>query len=119
MSNYRSHTETEITAALLRGEKVWALDTANQGDDDHIIGTYESVLSDVLNHHEMEELPEEWSLDRVPAPDYIEVLVSTVYGKSIGQTGYHQRHVASLPDDPSLGIPPIKVLPEIGELRFI
>ena len=63
--NYKSHTENEITAALLRGEQVWALDTANRGDDDHLIGTYEAVLSDVLHHHELEELPADWSLDRV------------------------------------------------------
>ena len=116
--NYRSHTEEAIAAALLRGEEVWALDTANRGDDDHLIGTYEAVLSDVLYQHELEELPAEWSLDRVPAPDYIQVLVSTVYCRSIGTTGC-QRHVAYLPENPSLSIPPIRVLPEIGELRLI
>ena len=118
MSNYRSHTQAQVTAALLRGEEVWALDTANQGDDDHLIGTRESVIADVLHHHELMELPAEWSLDRVPAPDYIQVLVSTVYCRSIGKTGC-QRHVAYLPEDPDLDIPRIKVLAEIGQLRFI
>ena len=65
MSNYRSHTQAQVTAALLRGEEVWALDTANEGDDDQLIGTYTQVLSDVLHHHELEELPADWSLDRV------------------------------------------------------
>ena len=119
MSNYRSHTQAQITAALLRGEKVWALDTANQGDDDHLVGEYTEVLSDVLYHHELEaELPADWSLNRVSTPDYVEVLVSTVYCRSIGTTGC-QRHVAYLPENPSLSIPPIRVLPEIGELRLI
>ena len=118
MSNYRSHTQAQVTAALLRGEEVWALDTASQGDDDHLIGTCESVIADVLHHHELMELPAEWSLDRVPEPGYLEVLVSTVYCRSIGQTGY-QSHVAYLPEDPDLEIPRIKVLAEIGQLRFI
>ena len=119
MSNYRSHTQAQVTAALLRGEEVWALDTANQGDDDHLIGTYESVLTDVLHHHELEsELPAEWSLDRVPAPDYVEVLVSTVFGRSIGETGFYQRHVAYLPDEFKHTYR-IRELPEVGELRYV
>ena len=63
--DYRSHTEEAIAAALLRGEEVWALDTAGRGEDDHLIGTYSQVLADVLHHHEMDELPADWSLDIV------------------------------------------------------
>ena len=63
--NYRSHTEEEITAALLRGEQVWSLDTANRGEDDHLIGEYSEVLADILHYHELDELPADWSLDRV------------------------------------------------------
>ena len=117
--NYKSHTENEITAALLRGEQVWALDTANRGDDDHLIGTYEAVLSDVLYQHELEELPAEWSLDRVPAPDYVIVFVSTVFGRSIGETGFYQRHVAYLPQDEFKHTYRIRELPEVGELRYV
>ena len=65
MMNYRSHTEEAIAAALLRGEEVWALDTALADEDDHLIGSYNEVLSDVLHHHGLEELPADWSLDIV------------------------------------------------------
>ena len=117
--NYRSHNEAQVTAALLHGKEVWALDTANEGDDDQLIGTYTQVLSDVLHHHELDALPAEWSLDRVPAPDYVEVLVATVYGRSVGETGLHQRHAAYLRDDMDACIPCVRVLPKIGELRFV
>ena len=63
--NYRNRTEAEVTAALLRGEQVWALDTANCGEDDHLIGEHAEVLADVLHHHELDDLPADWSLDRV------------------------------------------------------
>ena len=63
--SYRSHTEAQIAAALLRGEEVWALSTALADEDDHLVGTYNEVLSDVLHHHGLEELPADWSLDIV------------------------------------------------------
>lgn len=43
--------------------KTWTLDTGNAGCDEHgLKGTYEEVLQDILNHHEMESLPEDWVL---------------------------------------------------------
>ena len=63
--SYRSHTEAQIAAALRSGEQVWLLYTALCDEDDHLIGTYNEVLSDVLHHHGLEELPADWSLDIV------------------------------------------------------
>ena len=63
--SYRSHTEAQIAAALRSGEQVWLLYTALCDEDDHLIGTYNEVLSDVLNYHGLEELPADWSLDIV------------------------------------------------------
>ena len=121
MSNYRSHTQAQVTAAFLRGEKVWTLDTANYGEEVWALDTanYGEALAEVLHHHELEELPTDWSLNHVPTPDYVQVLVCTIYGRSIGETGGYQRHVAYLPENTSLSIPPIRVLPEIGELRYV
>ena len=79
MMNYRSHTEEAINAALLRGEQVWALDTAGRGDDDHLVGTYTEVLADVLYHHGLEELPADWSLDLV-RPHRIEPRIHYAHG---------------------------------------
>ena len=62
--NQRSHTDREIRDALAQGHQVWALDTTT-GDDDVLIGTLDEVLHDVLVHHELEQLPEDWSLDQV------------------------------------------------------
>ena len=72
-----------------------------------------------LEIHELEELPADWSLDRVPALDYVQVLVSTVFGRSIGETGGYQRHVAYLPQDEFKHTYRIRVLPEVGELRYV
>ena len=113
--------EAQVAAALLRGEKVWTLDTANYGEEVWALDTanYGEALAEVLRHHELEELPAEWSLDRVPALDYVKVLVSTVFGRSIGETGFYQRHVAYLPQDEFKHTYRIRELPEVGELRFI
>ena len=65
MSGYRSYAETEVREAILKGTEVWALDTGNAGEDDMLIGTHEECLAAVLHHHEIESLPDGWSLDRV------------------------------------------------------
>ena len=44
---------------------MYALDTANFGEDDHLIGNWSECLSAILNHHELNAFPAEWSLDRV------------------------------------------------------
>mgnify|MGYP001113163474 CR=1 FL=1 len=62
--NQRSHNDREIRDALAQGQQVWALDT-DTGDDDVLIGLYDEVLHDVLVHHELDQLPENWSLDQV------------------------------------------------------
>ena len=63
--NFRSHEKKEIREALKKGQEVWALDTGTSGNDDHLIGTHQEVLAEILNYHEIEELPENWTLDKV------------------------------------------------------
>ena len=62
--NQRSHNDREIRDAFSQGQQVWALDT-DTGDDDVLIGTLDEVLHDVLVHHELDQLPDSWSLDRL------------------------------------------------------
>lgn len=59
---YKSHSEEAIMHALRGGESVWILDTANDGDDDVLIGSYENVMFDILNHHELNSFPRHWKL---------------------------------------------------------
>ena len=63
---FRSHTRREIAEALANGAQAWALDT-NSGDDDVLIGKREEVTSDVLDHFDIEALPEGWELTRFEA----------------------------------------------------
>ena len=63
--NYRSHAKKEIIEALKQGKKVFALDTGNSGEDDVLIGNYDDVLTDVLSHHELAELPIGWALTQL------------------------------------------------------
>ena len=67
--NYRSHAKEEVIDALKQGKKAFALDTGNSGEDDVLIGNYDDVLTDVLSHHELAELPEGWELREISRPD--------------------------------------------------
>ncbi|KKN09857.1 hypothetical protein LCGC14_1042280 [marine sediment metagenome] len=60
--DYKSHTKEEITQALKDGKEVWRLDTGNSGEDDMLIGTHDEVVADILHHHELDTLPEGWTL---------------------------------------------------------
>ena len=61
--NLRSHTEEELKEAIRKGFKVFELDTGNFGEDDVLFGyDYNDVLIDILSHHEIDELPEDWEL---------------------------------------------------------
>lgn len=60
--NYRSHTQKEIEAAQKEGKEIYYLSTES-GDDDVLIGSYNECLQDVLNYHEIEELPDNWNLE--------------------------------------------------------
>lgn len=62
---FRSHTRGEIAAALSREEKAWHLDTCSAGEDDVLLGERESVVRDVLAHHEFTAWPGRWTLTRV------------------------------------------------------
>jgi hypothetical protein len=67
--NFRSHSKEEIKKAISEGKRVFALDTGNAGEDDILIAEpgegREDVLADVLAHHEMAELPENWTLKEI------------------------------------------------------
>lgn len=69
MAGYKSHSVEEVRKAQRAGQDIYALDTGNAGHDDTVIAaveeTRESVLSEILAFHELEELPEDWSLDLV------------------------------------------------------
>ena len=70
--NYRSHAKEEVIEALKQGKKVFALDTGNFGEDDVLIGgTMEEALAlaDVLSHHELAELPEDWEITEISRPN--------------------------------------------------
>lgn len=44
----------------------WKLDTGNSGNDEILEGfSRDEVLQDVLNHHEIDEMPEGWTLEEV------------------------------------------------------
>jgi len=65
--NFKSHTRREIAEALANGDQAWMLDTGSQGADDVLIGRLEEVTSDVLDHFDIEALPEGWELTRFEA----------------------------------------------------
>jgi hypothetical protein len=63
--DFRSHHSGVILEALLKGEGVWFLDADDTDINDTLIGTQEEVERDVLDHHELAEIPEGWSLSPV------------------------------------------------------
>jgi len=65
MSGYKSHTREEISAAIAEGKEVFALDTGNDGLDDHLIGDREEIINDLLFFHDLDVLPGHWTLNRV------------------------------------------------------
>jgi len=69
MSGYRSYTREEIKEAQKEGKTIYTLDTGNSGEDDTLIAekgeSYQDVMAAVLYHHEIETLPDNWSLDIV------------------------------------------------------
>ena len=63
--NLRSHTVVELLSAAAQGEELWALDTQSAGEDDVLIGKRGQIVSDILNHFDIHELPEGWTLERI------------------------------------------------------
>jgi len=65
----RSYSLDELIYAQRNGETMWALDTANFGEDDTLIGSTENEIKDIVcGFHELDEFPSTWSLDRI---DYL------------------------------------------------
>jgi len=69
--NFRSHTRREIAEAIAAGGQAWMLDTGTDGDDDVLVGSLEEVASDLLDHFELDALPESWELTRFE-PDWLD-----------------------------------------------
>lgn len=63
--NLRSHSASTIRDALADGLPVWRLETGNDGEDDVLIGDYQDVVADILDHFDLDELPDHWFLERV------------------------------------------------------
>jgi hypothetical protein len=54
----------ELIEAAQTGLQLWALDTDTSGEDDTLaVSSYQEAVHCVLTHHELESLPENWSLD--------------------------------------------------------
>lgn len=77
----KSHTEKEILAAYDAGKSVWELDTNIDGDDDVLIGSFDEVVSDLLDWlntadraypNEFSELPDHWHLREIPKNEFVE-----------------------------------------------
>lgn len=75
--DFRSHRPGQVLEALLKGENVWFLDADSADINDTLIGTLEEVERDVLDHHELDELPEGWSLSPVELelPEFVNTCV--------------------------------------------
>lgn len=65
MAGSKTYTREACHEAWEAGKEMYALDTGNDGDDDTLIGSYDACLHDVLSYHEIERLPEHWSLERI------------------------------------------------------
>lgn len=61
----KSYTEEEILSALARGYQVYALDSANAGEDDTLVGTQSECEQDICTYLECDTLPPDWSLDPI------------------------------------------------------
>jgi hypothetical protein len=64
---FRSHSPAQVADAIAEGEQAWMLDTGTDGDDDVLVGSLEEVTSDLLEHFELDALPEGWELTRIEA----------------------------------------------------
>lgn len=72
MVSMRSHKPEEVLQALKAGTTVWILDTMNAGEDDVLIGGSQSeVERDIMNHFELNQWPDGWTLTQVgPGDDW-------------------------------------------------
>ena len=63
----RSHSEKEIEEALAKDPslRVYVLST-DSGDDDVLLGGSAcDVILDILAYHDIDQLPDDWSVDRI------------------------------------------------------
>lgn len=59
----KSHTGKELIAAYLAGKKIWILNSGTSGNDDIVIGEkYEEIMTELLEFHGLEKMPENWKL---------------------------------------------------------
>ena len=66
--DFKSYTKKEVREALEKGEKIFALNT-DSGEDDILIGDYETALMTTLEFFGWEALPDQWELEE--CTDYI------------------------------------------------
>ena len=66
MAGFRSFSVAACQAAQAQGRTLYALDA---GEDDMLIldpdETLEDLVAQILSHHELDQWPSDWSLDRV------------------------------------------------------
>ena len=66
MAGFRSYSKKEFKKAQKEGKTLWELDTANDGEDDILIGeTEKEVVIDILHHHDLTKFPINWTLSKV------------------------------------------------------
>jgi hypothetical protein len=69
MAGFRSFSVAACQTAQAQGRTLYALDTGNAGEDDVLIldpdETLEDLVAQILSHHELDQWPSDWSLDRV------------------------------------------------------
>jgi hypothetical protein len=62
----RSHTLPEIAMAMTAGQSVYVLDTGLDGEDDVLFDdSEEPVIFDILAYHEIDEMPDHWTINEV------------------------------------------------------
>ena len=64
----KSYTKKELIDAQKTGQKLWKLDTVNSGEDDILIGEQEDIIEDICHYHEIDFLPENWTLTKIDYP---------------------------------------------------
>ena len=69
----------DIRKAQKEGKSIYYLDTNGFGEDTYLISdNYKDALSDVLSYYDIEELPEDWSLDLVDYNIYVGTSINLI-----------------------------------------
>lgn len=64
--NLRSNTVAQLRSAIAEGNRLYALDTATDGEDDVLYGMdRQEVVNDILFHHDLAEWSDRWTLEEI------------------------------------------------------